>query len=837
MKTMYFLVKFLLLLCSAIAWYSSLNLFKIHGSFAFIDAFSFDKAFILFFSNIVLVQTCTIVFGSNLNQFVRARVLKTSKSYQLAKTQIYRIIALFFSAFLLLGVCNTSQDIENWVYIKMVVLFIAIMMLADKLSIEKLDTKAFMQQLKDLEQAKILIFSLTPPQALNKENTLKYQTIIQDISEFYAKYYNINIATIGQEQILLHPIGASILNQSISLSLENDTKTHFNSTHLAKLVLETDFNLCVEEADQNETLEHFQTQIKTLFSDKENKEVFANFALGLGTQPYARYIFKGDCTYVPYKMLHHFNACQSCGTLIMDDKNYEGEFYCSKTCENVEKVCEKISNTLNPILEPNQSLEAYNQMIQSNTQQNLNKTNELLSAISINSIVVPSNWVELYKPLSNTITGHGWMAELLNHRSDILSGKDASIIGDDNAKNGADRLVDNIEIQSKYCASAQRSINAAFDENGFYKYRNQQIEVPKDQYSKALELMQEKIKQGKIEGVTDPAEAKNIVRKGHFTYEEARNASKFCTKESLKYDAYRGSIAAISAFGISFVCQVAILLYRNKNITLKDALKSSLFIASKSAFKSFSIAMISMQAQRIPLLKTFLEKMISFDFNGGTIGKSLAEFGGKNTANMSKSGINSAANNVLRSNAVIALATIAVQTAPDVYKMFRGNMSGSQVIKNLVVNSASTGGAMTGAIIGGMIGAVPGAIIGGLIGGFGASILGKKAMDNMIEDDVVRVYRVFFAQMERLVVLFSMNELEIQKFQNMVECTIQENNQNEFFKLIKPNKQECIAHINAILKPLAVIIVSARPKIPPQIFDSKNNQQLGLELLNDVASA
>ena len=45
--------------------------------------------------------------------------------------------------------------------------------------------------------------------------------------------------------------------------------------------------------------------------------------------------------------------------------------------------------------------------------------------------------------------------------------------------------------------------------------------------------MEEKIKNGQVKGVSDPNEAKNIVKKGHFTYAQAKNIAKAGTVESL----------------------------------------------------------------------------------------------------------------------------------------------------------------------------------------------------------------------------------------------------------------------------------------------------------------
>ena len=61
--------------------------------------------------------------------------------------------------------------------------------------------------------------------------------------------------------------------------------------------------------------------------------------------------------------------------------------------------------------------------------------------------------------------GHGYAAEQANNLYDILTGKDAKIVGGDNAKDGPDRMVNVVNIQTKYCHDAASSVQAAF-ENG-----------------------------------------------------------------------------------------------------------------------------------------------------------------------------------------------------------------------------------------------------------------------------------------------------------------------------------------------------------------------------------
>ena len=63
----------------------------------------------------------------------------------------------------------------------------------------------------------------------------------------------------------------------------------------------------------------------------------------------------------------------------------------------------------------------------------------------------------------NSARGHGFAAERANHLYDKLSGKNATLVGeeiDDKTgrivKNGADRVVDGLKIQTKYCKTGSK---------------------------------------------------------------------------------------------------------------------------------------------------------------------------------------------------------------------------------------------------------------------------------------------------------------------------------------------------------------------------------------------
>jgi hypothetical protein len=98
----------------------------------------------------------------------------------------------------------------------------------------------------------------------------------------------------------------------------------------------------------------------------------------------------------------------------------------------------------------------------------------------------------------NASRGHGFAAEKANHLYDVFTGKDAKLVGGDNQKNGADRLVDGVQIQTKYCSSGGKCVSEAFD-NGQYRYWNpdgspMQLEVPSDKYDAAVQALEERIK-------------------------------------------------------------------------------------------------------------------------------------------------------------------------------------------------------------------------------------------------------------------------------------------------------------------------------------------------------
>ncbi|HCO73249.1 MAG TPA: hypothetical protein DIT16_00145 [Clostridium sp.] len=296
-----------------------------------------------------------------------------------------------------------------------------------------------------------------------------------------------------------------------------------------------------------------------------------------------------------------------------------------------------------------------------------------------------------------------------------------------------------------------------------------QIEVPSDKYDAAVEAMQEKIRSGQVQGVTDPSEAKNIVRKGHFTYEQAKNIAKAGTVESLTYDAVNGVIIATSAFGVTAVITLATNLWNGEDF--EKSLKVATYSGLKVGGTAFITSVIASQLSKAGL-------------NSALIGSSeaiIAFMGPKASAvliNAFRSGSNiygaaamKSAAKLLRGNAITAGVTVVVLSSFDIANIFRGRISGKQLFKN-ITNTATTvaggtGGWLAGAAVGSAILPGVGTVVGGLIGSIGAGAVAGKATDavlgNFIEDDADEMVGIIEKVFGELAIDYLLNQKEAEK--------------------------------------------------------------------------
>lgn len=348
--------------------------------------------------------------------------------------------------------------------------------------------------------------------------------------------------------------------------------------------------------------------------------------------------------------------------------------------------------------------------------------------------------------------GHGFAAEHANHLADVFQGKNARIVGDDNAKNGADRLVDGLQIQSKYCGSGSKCVQECFD-NGKFRYWNadgspMQIEVPSDMYESAIQAMENRIQRGEVPGINNPAEAKNIIRKGHFTYAQAKNISKAGTIESICYDAASGAIIAKNAFGITAVLTFATTIWNGEEVDV--ALKAAAVQGLQVGGTCFITAVLAGQLSKAGLNSALVSTSDAIVNIMGSKASAVLINAFRSGSNIYGAAAMKSAAKLLRGNAITGTVTFAVLSIGDVRNIFQGRISGGQLFKNLT-NTASTVvggyagwavGATAGATLGSIVpgvGTAIGATVGAIAGAFGGGTLASKVtgdfLDQFIEDD------------------------------------------------------------------------------------------------------
>ena len=438
------------------------------------------------------------------------------------------------------------------------------------------------------------------------------------------------------------------------------------------------------------------------------------------------------------------------------------------------------------------------------------------------------NQMETERLFSNP-SGHGFAAEQGNNLIDKLHGKNADVVGGDNAKNGADRKILNRDgsitwIQNKYYSTASNTVSAAFDsETGNYRYidadgKAMQLEVPADQYEKAIKSMEKRIENGKVPGVSDPLEAKNLVRKGNVTYEQAKNIAKAGTVDSLKYDAVNGAVTAVCALGISFALDFAVC--KTKGYDTETALKDSAINGLKTGSVVFASYMISAQIAKTGAASVLAPATdaIAKQLGEKTCQAIIDTFGIAAPASTKESIINQASKllqNTIVSDAVI----VVVLSADDIYNLFAGRISKDQLLKNLTVTIASVGGATVGSIagaaagtviapgVGTSIGKVAGGIAGGTVAGIGSNWVAGK----VYEGDAQQMYEIISTKFEDLsedymisqeegdtIVSQLQEELSSSKLKDMYAS---ENRESFAVELMRPMFEEQLANREKISMP------------------------------------
>lgn len=517
--------------------------------------------------------------------------------------------------------------------------------------------------------------------------------------------------------------------------------------------------------------------------NEEQARDFLEFSAGLGVI----YGIGTEAFFVPLKQIDNIRVCTSCGHAEEGHVPEQGEWFCSSTCRETENLCLEIKDK---------------------------PYKDFLDSAATSGFVLMAGGAALdanHKLFATGGQGHGFAAENANHRIDKLMMKKAEIVGGDNAKNGADRLVDGASLQTKYCKTAARSVGAGFDvQGGNYKYldaqgKPMQIEVPKDQYKLAVETMENKIKDGKVPGVSDPEQAKDLVVKGHLTYDQAKNITKFGTLESVTYDIAEGAIVGAVAGGISFALSACV--YYASTGDKKQALKVAAIQGGKTFGKSLTVYVGAQQLNRVAVVQKVLSKI-----DVSALSHSKRSLLQKGFGVSSKNSLNKA----LRGTVITSIVLMAVTTGPDMVKMVRGRISKAQFVKNLAVVSSGIAGGTIGSIAGGIVfspfgpvSAMLGRAAGGIIGGVISSVITNKIAGKLMEEDRVRMLKLVQHQLEYLAVSFMLTKDELQNLNDNLDKVLQP----KTLEIIHAAESEQRAMANFILKPVVVSVVKQRPAL------------------------
>ena len=338
----------------------------------------------------------------------------------------------------------------------------------------------------------------------------------------------------------------------------------------------------------------------------------------------------------------------------------------------------------------------------------------------------------------NPKTGHGYAAEDANALYDRLHGRKVFKTGATNESDGPDRIVDGVRIQTKFCKDAASTIHTSFNKHtGMYRYNGQVLEVPKDQYEEAVKLMAQKIREGKVEGVTDPAQASKMVKASPYTYKQSVRIAKAGNIDSIKFDVMNQAGASLKSGAISTVTSFVVAKMRGESTA--TALKSSAKQGVCTAGKTMVTGVATQQ-----ILRTGAGRTVSAAAQKG-IGKAIdatmkTEFGRKvieKTASAigRKAVTGAAAKQVLSragsTNVITAAVSFVVSAVPDTVRLCRNKISGKEYLIRTASNGAGlaggTGGAWAGAAIGTAIcpgiGTAVGGFVGSMVGGIGGSSL------------------------------------------------------------------------------------------------------------------
>ena len=313
-----------------------------------------------------------------------------------------------------------------------------------------------------------------------------------------------------------------------------------------------------------------------------------------------------------------------------------------------------------------------------------------------------------------------------------------------------------------------------------------QVEVPSDQYNQAVKYMEARIKNNEVPNVTDPAEAKNIVRKGHLSYNQARHIAKAGTVESILYDSQKACVTAASSMGLSAALDFAINLWNGS--TVEEALLDSVYKGLEVGGISFIVSVFSSQLMKTGINSALVPATESLTkVLGNNVSKNIVKaFTGKT---LSGAAATKSAARLLRGNIVTSAVSFVICSSGDIADIIQGKISWTQLAKNLSTTAAGIGGGSLGYIAGAAIGTailpVGGTIVGLILGaaaGWGASAGADALGDLIAKDDADEMIRIIETKFTSIASEYFLTEEEVKKSVENLQGLITANTLKEMYQ-------------------------------------------------------
>ncbi len=396
------------------------------------------------------------------------------------------------------------------------------------------------------------------------------------------------------------------------------------------------------------------------------------------------------------------------------------------------------------------------------------------------SAVASANTIGRYEYFGNLMNGSqggGFAAEYANDTADrlkaLVTGDKVEHLGqvrDESGriiKGGADRRVNGVNIQTKYCATGAESVAQAF-ENGHAKYINPDgsmmvIEVAKGQKEEAIAAMNRRIERGEVPGAKK-GEGEKYIKEGKVTYPQAQNIAKSGCIESLTFDAVNGVICSVPAATITAMITFASAVWNGMDT--EQAVKESFSTFANVVGKAALQAMIIGQLGHKDIARVFVKQTKSGYL---TVANPLYGVSDKIATKVSSSALaKSSIGKSLKLDAVNGKKLIggtvmlAFTFGPDICRALVGRISLQQLFKNSCIGAAGLVGASIGQAV------IPIPVVGGIIGGAVGGFIAKKTLDNFIEDDAKEMYQILKEEFLDVVMIAGLNKEE---FEYVIEKT------------------------------------------------------------------